>query len=91
MTPAMLDAVARFGHAGTWAFLANYLVDPMLAPAASRALATLFGDCVSGDDRLDANVWELAIAKLGLDPRNRYRRGRVWSIRLSRRTSQTAK
>jgi hypothetical protein len=78
-TPQLLDAVARLGHPGTWAFLVHYLGDPVLADDAVLALSTTFGDAVDERDRHDAERWEQAIARLRLDAGARVRRGKPWS------------
>lgn len=78
-TPELLDAVARFGHAGTWEFLAHHLADPDLGHAAGAALRTLFGDGVPEDDELDGEAWKAAVARRGLDSRERYRQGKTWT------------
>lgn len=79
MTPALLDAVARFGLATTWSFLSHYVGDAFLREDAVRALITLFGDVVPEDAQDDPFAWEKAIAALRLDEGRRWRRGRPWS------------
>ncbi|MEM1035019.1 MAG: hypothetical protein AAGN82_32060 [Myxococcota bacterium] len=79
-SPDLLDAVARLGHPGTWAYLAHHLGDPVLGEDAAAALTLLFGgDVVSAEERNDRFAWEAAIARLGLSPERRLRRGRDWS------------
>jgi hypothetical protein len=78
VTANHLDAIARFGHPGTWAFLAHHLEQPDLADAAADALATLFGDRVDPDERTSAPAWTSAIRKGKFDPSLRYRRGEPW-------------
>lgn len=78
-TAELLDAVARLGHPGTWAFLAHFLGDAVLADDAVSALKTAFGDRVDDDHRLDAERWEAAIAALGLEEHQRVRQGQPWS------------
>ncbi|RLB63944.1 MAG: hypothetical protein DRI90_05735 [Deltaproteobacteria bacterium] len=79
MTPALLDGVARFGHATCWAFLSHYLSDVFLQDDAAAALETLFGACLPAEARLDPFAWDKAIASLRLDAELRYRRGQPWS------------
>ncbi len=82
MTESLLDAVARLGHPGVWAFICHYLGDPALEGAAAQALATLFGDIVNAREKRDPFAWEKAIAALHLKEGERYRRGRPWSARV---------
>ncbi|AKT40736.1 hypothetical protein [Chondromyces crocatus] len=77
----LLDAVARLGSPGSWAWLLHYLDDPELDEAAAAALVTLFGPAVPEDDRLDAARWRDALPRLGLDVGGRYRGGQLWSLR----------
>ena len=78
-TPALLDAIARIGHPGTWAFLAHYLAEPTLADDAHAALKTAFGDLVDRAHRHDPDAWKQAIALLRLTDAQRIRRGQPWS------------
>ena len=79
MTPALLDAVARFGMATTWSFLCHYLGDAFLQGDAERALRTLFGEAVPAEASVDPFVWEKAVGALRLDDSRRWRRGRPWT------------
>ena len=76
---ATLDALARFGHPGAWAYLAQKLEDEDLVDDAVDALTTLFGSRVSWAERRSVPAWRSAIATAKLDPATRYRRGRPWS------------
>ncbi|MBI4951168.1 MAG: hypothetical protein HY908_03985 [Myxococcales bacterium] len=78
VTPELLDAVARFGNPGSWAFLAHHLADPELQHAAAAALTTLFGDPAETKPLAEGG-WEATIGRLRLDPDRRYRRGKHWS------------
>lgn len=77
-TPALLDALGRFGHPGVAPFLVHHLADEDLADAASDALVTLFGPCVAPDALLSGPAWRAALAALKPDPGVRYRRGEPW-------------
>jgi hypothetical protein len=74
-TPAVLDALARFGNVEIWAYLVAQLSDEDLAESAARALEILFGQRVPEVERQNAASWRDAIAKLDLDPRRRTRLG----------------
>ncbi|MCC6559576.1 MAG: hypothetical protein IT372_42200 [Polyangiaceae bacterium] len=78
VTPALLSAIARFGHPGAWSFLAHHLADEDLADPAAAALETLFGARVPAPERKLPRAWRAAIAALRLDPAVRYRRGEPW-------------
>src|SRR5690606_29025306 len=78
-TAKLLDAVARLGHPGTWAFLAHFLGDPILEDDAVAALRVTFGDLVPEDARRDPERWEKAIGAMRLSPSRHLRRGRDWS------------
>ena len=80
VTPEILRAIGRLGSAGTWSFLLHYLADSDLARAAQEALETVFGELVPGgkEGRVPA-TWREAIARKGLDPATRYRRGLPWA------------
>lgn len=75
-----LDAVARFGHPGSWAYLVHHLTDGELADAAGRALSTLFGPLVDEGHSPDAAVWRAAIARIPPTMDCRLRRGKSWSV-----------
>jgi hypothetical protein len=82
-TPLVLAGVARFGHPGSWAFLAHYLDDDDRADVADDALTLLFGplpEAPRRDSRSEA--WAAAIAELGLPEGVRVRAGRPWSAAL---------
>ncbi|MBI4956085.1 MAG: hypothetical protein HY908_28955, partial [Myxococcales bacterium] len=74
-----LDAVARLGHPGSWAYLAHYLDDPELAEAADGALRTLFGPLVPERLAPARAPWVRAIAEARLTAERRLRRGKRWS------------
>lgn len=78
VTAEALSAIARFGHAGVWAFLAHHLSDDALCEAAAAALETLFGDRVPAERRSLPRAWRDAIAAARFDPGVRYRRGEPW-------------
>lgn len=71
----VLDALARFGHPGLWAFLAHHLEDEDLVDDAAEALEVLFGARVEGAEGKLAGAWRSAVAEARLDPGVRYRRG----------------
>lgn len=73
-----LDAVARFGHPKSWAFLVHFLADGDLARDAASALELLFGERTPHATRLNASAWRDAIARGGFDGALRYRRGEPW-------------
>lgn len=75
---AELNAVARFGHPNTWAFLVHFLADDVLCDAAADALELLFGRLVDEDERLDMTAWRTALGRTQFDPSTRYRCGRPW-------------
>lgn len=79
-TPDVLDAVARLGNPGSWAFLLHHADDPELADAAWDALATLFGPLA--ERRAGASAWRDALADRRFVPATRYRRGMPWSVEL---------
>jgi hypothetical protein len=74
-----LDAVARFGEPGAWAFLAHHLADPDLVDAAAGALSVQFGERLARRERRRAGAWRSAIEALGLDAGVRVRAGEPWS------------
>lgn len=78
-TPAVLSAIARFGHPRSFAFLAFSLQDPSLSEAAAQALESLFGAIVPPAERRRPEAWSRAVAALRVDPDTRLRRGRPWS------------
>lgn len=78
-TPYVLDALARYGHAGAARYLMHFLNEEELAQAAERALVVLFGEIVPPDERRVAEAWRRAIAGLGAGDRERLRRGERWS------------
>ncbi len=77
-TPALLSALARFGHPGVWAFLIHQLDNEDLAEPAAGALATLFGACVDDEARRHGPAWKEAVRRLAPSPEVRYRRGEPW-------------
>jgi hypothetical protein len=77
---ALLDALARFGHAGCAPYLLHCLTDEDLSGDADVALRTLFGDVV--DDEATRADWEQAIARVDCDPDARLRRGQTASPRV---------
>jgi hypothetical protein len=79
LTPAHLEALARFGHPGTWSFLVFALAQEELTDAASQALAFVFGDLVEPLELGNPVAWTAAIAAKGFDGRQRLRRGEPWS------------
>ncbi|EYF05998.1 hypothetical protein [Chondromyces apiculatus] len=79
-TEDLLDAVARLGSPGSWAWLVHHLDDPELDDAAAAALVTLFGPAVPEDDLLKASAWRDALPRLGVDLGGRYRSGQPWSL-----------
>lgn len=80
ITPAILSAVARFGHPRAWAFLLHFVSDEDLADPAASALETLFGPRVPAPERLQAPAWRRAIAAGPWDEATRYRRGEPWQL-----------
>lgn len=74
-----LSTIARFGHAGAWAFLLHHLAEGELVDEATAALVTLFGPLTSPEEVESAAAWKRAILAKGLDPDVRYRRGEPWS------------
>jgi hypothetical protein len=78
VTASHLQAIARFGHPRSWAFLAHFLADPDMAPDAADALELLFGERLARADRLKPAAWREAIAKARLSPEVRIRRGEPW-------------
>lgn len=78
-SPRALDAVARLGHPGSWAFLAHYLDDDERSDAAHDALVTLFGPLL-GDDEPTPARWAKALAKAGHADQGRLRAGKAWSV-----------
>jgi hypothetical protein len=79
VSAALLRAVARLGHPGTWAFLLHYLAEKDFKDAALDALHTLFGERVPRSARLDTPAWRDAVAAGRFDPARRIRRGEPWS------------
>jgi hypothetical protein len=79
-SPDVLDAVARFGHAGSWAYLVHYLGDEGLAGAASAALVTVFGPRVPPAEAKLPAAWRNALTAADLSPSVRYRHGVPWSL-----------
>lgn len=77
-TPALFDALGRFGHPGVAPFLVHHLADEDLADPAAEALITLFGRNAAPEALLSAPAWKAAIAALKPDPATRYRRGEPW-------------
>lgn len=78
-TPAVLSAIARFGHPRVLSFLTFSLTDKALTEAAATALETLFGDIVPPQNRPHPEAWSRAVAARGIDPDARLRRGAPWS------------
>ncbi|MGK3986475.1 hypothetical protein WME99_25745 [Sorangium sp. So ce136] len=78
VTPAVLSAIGRFGHAGAWAFLVHHLAEEVLSDAAASALEALFGERVPAAERKLPRAWRAAIAAARLDLDVRYRRGEPW-------------
>ena len=79
MTPALLDGLGRFGHAGAWAYLAHGLAEAELADAAAAALRTIFGDLVPSEAAFEASAWRAAIARGHFDESKRLRGGAPWT------------
>lgn len=77
-TPAMLSALARFGHPGVAPFLFHHLADDELADSAAEALATLFGARVAPSVSSSAPAWRRALSALAPDAGIRYRCGEPW-------------
>ncbi|KYF56235.1 hypothetical protein BE08_32000 [Sorangium cellulosum] len=75
VTPVVLSAIGRFGHAGAWAFLVHHLAEEVLSGAAASALEVLFGECVPAAERKLPRAWRAAIGAARLDLDVRYRRG----------------
>lgn len=75
-----LDAVARFGHPATWAYLAHYLDHDTLGEPAQRALFTLFGPLVPDARELRPASLRDALSRAEIAPDVRLRRGRPWSL-----------
>lgn len=79
-TAEVLDAIARFGHPGSGAYLLHWLSEDGLARAASRSLETLFGPLVGGMDRRHPAAWREALARTETSAGIRYRGGQPWSV-----------
>ncbi|WP_437619684.1 hypothetical protein [Sorangium sp. So ce1151] len=77
-TRASLSAVGRFGCPASSDWLIRHL-DEELADDAAQALRTLLGPLVPAARASDAGAWREALAAQPLDPRARYRRGRLFS------------
>lgn len=77
----VLNAVARFGHPRSWAYLVHHLGDDDHADAAADALELLFGLLVEPEERLMARAWRVAIASASFDEGMRYRGGVPWSAK----------
>jgi hypothetical protein len=78
MSPALLSAIARFGHVAAGSFLLHSLADPELAGAAAAALQTLYGSLVPRSEARRFSAWKSAILGAGFDPAVRYRGGSPW-------------
>jgi hypothetical protein len=81
-TPAVLDALARFGNVEIWGYLTAQLADDDLKEPAARALEVLFGPRVPELHRHDPVSWREAIQAMDLDPRKRTRLGVSFSPRV---------
>ena len=79
-TAEVLDAIARFGHAGSGAYLLHWLSEDSLTRAASRSLETLFGPLVGSMDRRHPAAWRDALARREGSTEIRYRGGQPWSV-----------
>lgn len=79
VTPAHLEALARYGHAETWAFLLDALEQPELVDAAVAALCFLFGTVVEVDALEVPHAWRSALRSQAFDREVRYRNGAPWS------------
>jgi hypothetical protein len=78
-TAEVLDAIARFGHPDSGAYLVHWLSEDGLARAASQALETLFGPLVGASDRGRPAAWREALALREPSTGIRCRRGLPWS------------
>jgi hypothetical protein len=78
-SPALFDAVGRFGHLGAFSRLAHALGDEDLADAAAAALETMLGPGVSPRERLAAGAWRRALLHDKPSIELRHRAGRPWS------------
>jgi hypothetical protein len=81
-TAEVLDAIARFGHPGSGAYLLHWLSEDGLARAASRSLETLFGPLVDGADQARPAAWREALARREPSTGIRYRGGQPWSVEI---------
>ncbi|MEP7119437.1 MAG: hypothetical protein ABJE95_00785 [Byssovorax sp.] len=75
-TAEVLDAIARFGHPDSGAYLMHWLSEDGLA----RALETLFGPIVGGAERGRPAAWREALARGEVSAGVRCSRGRPWSV-----------
>jgi len=75
-----LDAVARLGHPGSWAYLVHHLDNDDLGDAAERALVALFGPIVAEHRRSIGAEWRDALASAESIPEGRCRGGVPWSL-----------
>ncbi len=79
LTPALLDAIGRFGNPLGWSCLVPFLVDRELCEAAEGALVTLFGPLVPPMATGSPSAWRAALAEHAPHPAMRYRHGALWT------------
>lgn len=77
--PAIIAAVARFGHPAAGDWLTHRLADEALAEDAAAALRMVFGDLVPRARALVAGAWRRAIEAARHDGRTRLLGGEPWS------------
>jgi hypothetical protein len=75
----VLDAIARFGHPRTWAYLMHVLGRDDHAEDAAKALETLFGPLVAREERFEGGAWRRALVAARFDEGQRYWRGEPWN------------
>lgn len=81
-TAEVLDAIARFGHPGSGAYLVHWLSEDGLARAASQSLETLFGPLVEAADQARPAAWREALGRREPTTGVRYRGGQPWSVEI---------
>jgi hypothetical protein len=74
----VFDALGRFGHARSWAYLGYHLEQEDHAGAAAGALERIFGALVAPEQRTSSGAWKRALTTVELDEGVRYRDGAPW-------------
>jgi len=77
--PELLDAIARFGHPGSWAFLLNHLEGSEQQDDAAAALRTLFGELTADPSERRSAIWRDVLGARDFDQSVRLRRGQPWA------------